>query len=79
MRTTININDNLLNEAKKLSISYNTTLSSLIESALQDMLSRRKQYNIKKPVKLKTYNGNGVRSGIDLDDTASLLNAMEDM
>ena len=30
-----------------------------------------------KPVRLKTVNGDGVRPGVDLDDTAALLDLME--
>ena len=77
MRTTININDQLLAEAKKIAAASNTTLSDVIETAMQEMLSKRLQKVAKKPTKLLTYRGRGLKQGVDLDDTASLHDIME--
>ncbi len=77
MRTTIRINDNLLNDAKKLAVSSNTTLSALIETALKEMLFRRQQKGAKTRTQLVTFKGRGLKHGVDLDDSASLVDLME--
>jgi hypothetical protein len=77
MRTTIRINDHLLNEVKKLALEYNMSLSELIETALKDMLGRRQKYRFQGAVQLPTFKGKGLKHGVDLDDTAALLELME--
>nr|MBC8362161.1 type II toxin-antitoxin system VapB family antitoxin [Candidatus Desulfatibia profunda] len=77
MRTTIRINDHLLNEAKKLALENNTSLSALVETAIKDMLGRRQKYRLNIPVQLPTFKGKGLKHGVDLDDTAALLELME--
>lgn len=78
MRTTIRINDQLLNEVKRLAVSSNTTLSGLVENALKEMLFRRQQNSEKPSVKLATFKGRGLKHGVDLDDTAALQEVMEE-
>ncbi len=77
MRTTIRINDRLLEEVKKLALSSNITLSALVENALREMLSRRQKNKEKPRVELITFKGRGLKHGVDLDDTAALLELME--
>jgi hypothetical protein len=49
----------------------------VIEDALRETLTRRRAHVERKPLRLKTVKGDGVRPGVDLDDTASLLDLME--
>lgn len=77
MRTTIRIDDNLLNDAKKIAVSSKTTLSALIETALKEMLFRRQQKGAKTRIQLVTFKGRGLKHGVDLDDSASLVDLME--
>lgn len=77
MRTTVRLDEHLLSEAKKHAAETGKTLTSVLEDALRESLSRRKAHAKAKPVRLKTVNGSGVRPGVDLDDSASLLDAME--
>lgn len=77
MRTTIRIEDRLLNEAKKLALSSNMTLSGLVENALREMLSRRQNNTEKPKIELITFKGRGLKQGVDLDDSAALLDLME--
>jgi hypothetical protein len=77
MRTTISIDEHLLREAKKVALSSRTNLSGLIETALKEMLARRHRKGKRSPLKLVTFRGKGLRFGVDLDDTASLLDLME--
>ena len=41
------------------------------------MLSKRQQKPIKNPAKLVTYNGHGLKHGVDLDDSAAMVDLME--
>ena len=77
MKTTISIDEHLVKEAKKVSLASEINLSALIESALKDMLARRHRKARKVPVRLRTFGGKGLKAGVALDDTASLLDLME--
>jgi hypothetical protein len=77
MRTTIRLDESLLAEAKKHAVETGQTLTAVLEDALRAALARRKAPGKRKPVRLRTMKGDGVRPGVDLDDTASLLELME--
>lgn len=76
MRTTIRLDENLLAEAKKHAAESGKTLTSLLEGALRESLARRKVQSKSKRVRLKTVKGGGVRAGVDLDDSADLMDLM---
>lgn len=78
MRTTIRLDDDLLAEVKLLAARSGKTLTSVIEDALRETLSRQKQMGERKPVRLTTVSGQGLQPGIDLDDSAGLLSIMEE-
>lgn len=77
MRTTIRIDDHLLTEAKKLAAESKKSLTALIEDALRELLSRKKNKGQMTIAKLTTFKGKGLQPGIDLDDSAALLEMME--
>ena len=77
MRTTIRLDDELLAEAKAVAARTGRTLTKVIEDALRQSLAARDRQD-GAPVRLPTFAGRGVRPGIDLDDSASLLEVMED-
>jgi Ribbon-helix-helix protein, copG family len=77
MRTTIHLPDELLAEAKRLAARSRTTLTALIEDALRERLGRRRQNRRLAPLSLTTYGTGGVQSGVDLNDSAALLDLME--
>jgi hypothetical protein len=77
MRTTVRLNEHLLAEAKKHAAESGTTLTSLLEESLREKLARRTTRVRSKPVRLKTVNGGGLLPGVDLDDSAALLEVME--
>jgi hypothetical protein len=77
MRTTIRLDERLLAEAKKYAAESGRTLTSVLTDALREALARRRTTGTRKPVRLRTVKGNGVLPGVDLDDTASLLELME--
>lgn len=78
MRTTIRLDDQLLLEAKKSAADTGRTLTALIEDSLRETLARRQRPNRRRKVKLPTFRGTGMRPGVDLDDSALLLDRMEE-
>jgi Arc/MetJ family transcription regulator len=76
MRTTVRLDEHLLAEAKKHAAESGKTLTSVLEQALRESLARRNAQARVRPVRLKTVKGRGVRAGVDLDDSASLLDLM---
>ena len=77
MRTTIRLDAHLLAEAKQYAAESGRTLTAVLSDALRETLARRRTPGKRKRVRLQTVKGNGVRPGVDLDDTASLLEFME--
>lgn len=77
MRTTIRLDDDLLLRAKRAAVERGTTLTAVIEDALRRALASDVQPR-RPPASLPTYRGDGLLPGVDLDDTASLLDVMEE-
>jgi len=78
MRTTISIEDSLLQKAKRISHERRCSLRAVIEDALRAALAKeRKRTRSGAPRPLKTFKGTGVQPGIDLSSSAALLDAME--
>ncbi|HBH80474.1 MAG TPA: DUF2191 domain-containing protein [Nitrospira sp.] len=77
MRTTINLPDDLMTQIKKLAASTHSTVTALIEETLREALARRRRAGRRAPMKLTTYGKQGLLPGVDIDDTASLLDVME--
>ena len=77
MRTTINIDDQLLMQAKAQAAASGVTLARLIEDALRESLIRRENVENRERVRMITMKGTGTRPGIDLDNSQSLLEIME--
>lgn len=79
MRTTLNIEDPLLQEAKRLAAQRGTTLTAVIEDALRMEVGRVREVPVRGPVELPTFGdpADGLAPGVDLDDTAALLDLME--
>jgi hypothetical protein len=78
MRTTIKIDDLLLAEAKTLAAGSGRTLNAVIEDALRADLARRRRSLPEHPaIRLPTFKGGHLLPGIDLDDSAALLDRME--
>jgi Bacterial antitoxin of type II TA system, VapB len=77
MRTTIRIDDQLLKKAKQLAARSGKSLASVIEDALRESLARQQISGPREPVHLVTFKGKGLLPGVDLDDSAALLDLME--
>ncbi len=77
MRTTININDNLLAMLKRRAAESNRTLTAVIEDALRLALQEKSATEASRKPKIPTSGSGGLLPGVDLNDTASLLDHME--
>ncbi|MFN7943546.1 MAG: ribbon-helix-helix protein, CopG family [Thermoanaerobaculia bacterium] len=78
MRTTVRLPDEVLEEAKQYALEHDQSLTELFEEALREHLARRKQLGKqKRRVVLPTFSGGGVLPGVDLHDSAGLLDIME--
>jgi len=77
MRTTLNIPDKVLREARIRAAECHESLTEYITEAIQKSLQVDARET--KPVvyKIPTFRGKGLRSGVDLDDTSSLLDTMD--
>lgn len=77
MRITIHIDDNLYAELKDIAARNGKTLTSVVNDALRDSLSRRRNAE-RLPVNMPVFEGTGVMPGVDLNDSAALLDLMEE-
>jgi hypothetical protein len=78
MRTTLNLDDELLVGAKEFAARNRTTLTAVIEDALRDKLRGTNDRESLPPVELPVSRmPGGARPGVDLDDTAALLDLLE--
>ena len=80
MRTTVRLDDELIREVKRYAAEHNQTLTSLIEQALREKLMKRQEPLHREPFKLEVFPraGQGLQLGVDLDDSAALLDLMEE-
>ena len=77
MRTTIRPDDRLMAAAKRRAAETGRTFTAVVEDALRQTLAPARPSGKRRAVKLRTVGGRGVRPGVDLDDSAALLDVME--
>jgi hypothetical protein len=77
MRTTIKIDDGLLAEAKARAADSGRTLNAVVEDALREAFARRAAADRAPRPKLPVCRGGRLVPGVDLDDSAALLEQME--
>ena len=79
MRTTVRLDDALLEQAKREAAHRHETLTALIEQGLRLVLAQsRSPQSRRKRVVLPTCRASGgVLPGVDLNDNAALLDVME--
>jgi len=77
MRTTIRVDEQLLKDAKLLALRSGKSLTAIIEDALRESLSRQHGSGQREPVHLVTFSGQGLLPGVDLDDSAALVDVMD--
>ncbi|MCE9519065.1 MAG: hypothetical protein K8R87_05890 [Verrucomicrobia bacterium] len=78
MRTTFNIEDGLLEEARSQARQRKTTLGAVISAALRlGLLRSVESCPAAATAPLKTFRGDGLQAGIDLSNSSELLDSME--
>ena len=78
MRTTIRLDDALLDEARRADAEHGTTFTAIIEESLRERPARRRAANRTQYTRMPTTGGGGTLPGVNLDDLASLLDVMDD-
>ncbi len=72
MRTTVNIDDNLLAEAKVLAAKTSRPLGAIVDDALRALLRRDAGQQGRGHFRLPTHGSGGLQPGIDLEDKEAL-------
>lgn len=75
MRTTLNLDDQLLISAKHRAIEESVSLARVIENALRESLAKPRTR--RETIRLVTASGPGVKPGVDLDNGRSLQDIMD--
>ncbi|MEE8485136.1 MAG: CopG family transcriptional regulator [Acidimicrobiia bacterium] len=76
MRTTIRMDDDLLEAAKTAAIGAGQTLTSFIEDSVRRQLAAQQDVETSEPTPLPMVSGDGLLPGVDLDNNATLLELM---
>ena len=76
MRTTLNLDDQLLIAAKHRALEERVSLARLVENALRESLAKSRTQH--ETIRLITVSGPGGKPGVDLDNGRSLLDIMDD-
>lgn len=77
MRTTVRLDERLLRDAKAFAARNGRTLTSVLEDALRQFLTRPAGTQAQRPYQVRAFKGGGLLPGVDLDDSAALLDLME--
>jgi hypothetical protein len=77
MRTTVRLDDEVLARAKETAARTGRTLTAVIEDALRESFAREAAGGDRRRPELPTFGGRGLQDGVDLDDTAALLELMD--
>jgi Arc/MetJ family transcription regulator len=67
MKTTIDISDALLEEARKLATREGTTVKALVEQGLRRVVTERRRTSTFR-LRKATFKGNGLQPGVDHAD-----------
>jgi hypothetical protein len=80
MRTTLNLDDHLLIEAKRLAAERGTTLTAVMEDALRIVVRRGDRAEQRRRARLPTFGvpGEGFMPGVDISDNAGLRELMDE-
>ena len=76
MRTTIRLDDELLQASKQHALYSNRTFTELVRDALVSLLERERAASSPREIKLPTFGGDGFQSDVDINRSASVLEAM---
>ena len=80
MRTTLMLPDDLYRQVKRAAADGDRTVTSFVEEALRAALTRRDdaaRQPPREPYRVTPTGSGGLQPGVDLTDTAALLDVME--
>lgn len=77
MKTTVDITDSLLEEAKKVASREGTTVRALIEDGLREVLTERKKPGSFK-LRKATFKGKGLHPGVSVGSWESIRELIYD-
>ena len=78
MRTTVRLDDALLEQARREAARRHETMTALIEQGLRQILAQSRRPRGKKRISLPvSRNGGGTLPGVDLNNNPALLDVME--
>lgn len=77
MRTTVNIDDDLLTEAKRLAARTRRPLGEVVDDALRLLVAAEAERPTP-PVTLPTFGGSGLRPGVDLENSEALAAVLDE-
>jgi len=77
MRTTVRMDDVLFRKLKAHAALTGRSMTAVIEDALRSYLNSSSPRPKRKRVTLTTVGGKGLQPGVDLDNSASLLDLMD--
>jgi Ribbon-helix-helix protein, copG family len=76
MRTTVDLPPDVLARAKELAAREGRSLSEVVTDAVRSSFARTATAE-RGPIQLPTFGEGGLHPGVDLDDSAALLELME--
>lgn len=77
MRTTVNLDEQLLVSAKELAARSQRSLSDVVNDALRTLLADR-PLGARAAVRLPTFGGSGLQPGVDLEDKDALAALLDE-
>lgn len=72
MKTTIDIADALLNQARDTAAREGTTVRALVEEGLREVLARHRKRRARFELRDASFGGDGLQPGVDVSDWASI-------
>lgn len=78
MRTTVNIDEQLLGEAKLIAARTHRTIGSVLEDALRKLIDEQSSHASNEPYTLPrfTYDPPGLMPGVDLEDKEQMADLL---
>jgi hypothetical protein len=76
MKTTIEIADAVLDDAKRVAAREGTTVRALVEEGLREVIARRRARTPAFRLRDASFKGRGLQPGVDLADWGSVVGAI---
>ena len=77
MRTTISLDDGLLDQMRRRAAELQQSVSRVIEDSVREAFLRRDEPH-RAPFVVRVFSGGETQAGVDLDDNAALLEHLDD-